>query len=83
MTTGTVKVRSFPDGAEIYMDSSPIRDTSGNVVKAPIIITDIPPGAHQVIFKMPGHYDEIKLVDVQEGAWSDVYATMRPLFPKT
>lgn len=78
MTTGTVKVYSFPDNVEIHMDGNPIRDVSGDIAKTPSIITDIPPGAHQMTFRMPGYYDEIRLVDVQAGTQSNVYVMMKP-----
>lgn len=76
--TGTIRVYSEPFGADIYLDGNLVRDQSGDVVKTPITITDVPAGAHSVIFRMPGHLDEMKTIDVGPGAWSDVTATMRP-----
>lgn len=80
--TGIIRVYSEPFGADIYLDGNPVRDQSGNTVKTPVTITDVPEGAHQVIFRMPGHLEEMKIVDVEEGAWSDVTATMRPDYSK-
>ena len=80
--TGMIRVYSFPDGASIYIDDNPVRDSSGQIVKAPVVITDVPAGARQVTFMMPGYMEETKIVDVEPNAWSDVYATMRLAFPK-
>lgn len=73
--TGTLKVYSFPDGANVYIDGKLIGST-------PIIVTDVPAGARRVTFKMPGMMDEEKIVDIHPGAWSEVDATMRPTLPK-
>ncbi len=80
--TGTIRVYSFPDGANIYIDDNAVRDQSGQIVKAPVVITDVPAGARRVTFRMPGYMEESKIVDVEPGAWSDTYATMRLEFPK-
>lgn len=77
--TGTVKAYSFPDGAEIYVDGRPAMTPTGEIAKTPVTITNVPAGVRQVTFRMPGHLEEMKLVDVEEGAWSDVSATMRPI----
>ncbi len=80
--TGTIRVYSFPDGANIYIDDNAVRDQSGQIAKAPVVITDVPAGARRVTFRMPGYMEESKIVDVEPGAWSDTYATMRLEFPK-
>lgn len=80
--TGAIKAYSFPDGAEMYIDDNPVRDPSGHIAKAPVVITDVPAGARRVSFRMSGMMEESKIVDVEPGAWSDVYATMRPEFSK-
>lgn len=72
--TGTLKIYSYPDGADIYIDGKPVG-------KTPVTIIDVPPGARHVTFKMPGMMDEEKTVDIYPGAWSDVTATMRPILP--
>lgn len=79
MATGMVKVYSFPDNVEIHMDGNPIRDASGNIARTPSIVSDIPPGAHQMTFKMLGYYDEIRLVDIRAGMQSNVYVTMKAI----
>lgn len=76
---GGIRFYSFPDAVEIYIDGDPIRDTSGNVAKTPLVMTDIPEGPHWVIFKMSGYFDEIKLVGVITNSWSDACAIMRPI----
>lgn len=80
--TGVLKAYSFPDGAEVYIDERPAMTPEGQIAKTPVTITNVPAGARQVTFKMPGHIDEMKLVDIEAGAWSEVSATMRPVIPK-
>jgi hypothetical protein len=75
---GVIRAYSEPDGANIYIDGNPVLDQSGQIVMTPIIITDVPDGVRQITFRMPGHMDEMKLVDIYPGAYSDVTATMRP-----
>ena len=66
--TGAIKAYSFPDGANIYIDDNPVRDSSGQIVKAPVVITDVPAGARRVTFRMPGMMEETKIVDIDPGA---------------
>ena len=73
--TGTLKIYSFPDGADIFIDGRPVG-------KAPTTVSNVPAGARRVTFKMPGMMIEEKIVDIVEGAWSDTYSTMRPVLPK-
>lgn len=80
--TGTIRVYSEPFGADIYIDNNPVKDQSGNIVKTPVTITDVPEGARQITFKMPGMMDEMKTVDIHSGALSSIIATMRPDFSK-
>lgn len=77
--TGSIRIYSVPEGAEIYIDGDPLRDTSGNIAKTPLILNNVNVWPHWVIFKMPGYFDEIKLVGVIEGRMSDVYAVMLPI----
>ena len=76
--TGTIRIFSEPFGADVYLDGNVVRDQSGNIVKTPVTITDIPEGSQQVIFRMPGHLEETKIVNVYPGEWSDVTVTMIP-----
>jgi len=73
--TGMVRIYSFPDGADAYINGR-------YVGKAPIVVTDVPAGVAIVGFEMPGMMLESKLVDIHPGAWSDAYATMRPVLPE-
>lgn len=79
---GVIRAYSTPDGAEVYIDGRPAIDSIGKVVKTPATIYNVPAGVRQVSFRMPGQLEEMKLVDVMEGAWSDVSVTMRPIPPK-
>lgn len=80
--TGIIRVYSDPYGAIIYIDGNPVIDQSGNIVKTPVTVTDIPVGAHQVTFIMPGYLEEMQIVHVHHRGWSDVTATMRPDYSK-
>lgn len=73
--TGVLRVYSFPDGADVYVNRRYIG-------KAPLVVTDVPAGVATITFKMTGMMDEEKIVDIVEGAWSDTYSTMRPVLPK-
>lgn len=53
-------------------------DKLGNIVTAPVTITDIPTGIKQVTFIMHGYFDETRLVDVDFEDYSDVSVTMKP-----
>lgn len=74
--TGSIRMYSIPEGAEIYIDGNPLRDTSGNIAKTPLTLTDVNAWPHWIIFKMSGYFDEIKLAGVIKGRTSDVYAIM-------
>ena len=75
---GILRVFSEPSGANICIDANPVKDAFGHHVTTPVTITDVPQGSHRVTFRLPGHLKEIKTVDITAGAYSDVYATMRP-----
>lgn len=79
---GTIRARSEPDGANIYIDDNPVLDQSENMARTPVTITDIPDGVRQVTFTMDGYFDEIIPVEVYPGECSDVTATMRPSYQK-
>lgn len=74
---GTIRVYSEPYGANIYIDGNPVLDQSGNIATTPVTITGVPDGIRQVTFTMPGNFDEMKLVDIYPGAYSDIMVTMR------
>ncbi len=79
---GILRVFSEPYGAKLCIDGNPVKDPYGNSVTTPVTITDVPEGVHQVTFRMSGHLNEIKTVDITAGAYSDVYVTMRPDYSK-
>ncbi len=70
---GIIKIYSYPDGADVYIDG-------GHIGKTPTT-ANISPGVHTVTFRMPGMMEESKLVDVHPGSWSSIDATMRPILP--
>ena len=80
--TGMIRVYSDPDGANVYIDGNPVRDSSGQLAKTPVIITDVPAGVRYVTFRMPGMMEEMETVDVGPGSYSNAYATMRPTIPE-
>ena len=73
--TGILRIYSFPEGADTYINGR-------YVGKVPLVITDVPAGVTNVAWKMPGMMDEEKIVDIVEGTWYDMNATMQPLLPK-
>jgi hypothetical protein len=75
---GSIRIYSEPDGAVIYIDGNAVLDSSGQIVRTPVYITDIPDGVRQIIFTMPGYLDEMKMVDIYPNAESNVTVTMRP-----
>jgi archaellum component FlaG (FlaF/FlaG flagellin family) len=75
---GAIRIYSEPDGAEIYIDGNAVFDQSGQIVRTPVTITDVPDGVRQIIFTMPGYIDEVKMVDIYPNAESNVTVTMRP-----
>ena len=72
--TGTLKIYSYPDGADAFIDGRPVG-------KTPTTVSNVPAGARRVTFKMPGMMIEEKTVDIHPGAWSSIDATMRPTLP--
>ncbi len=79
MGIGIINIQSTPEGAEVYMDGNSIRDTSGNVVKAPVILSYVPEGPHWFTFKMSGYFDEIKLIGSIANMQHNVNIVMRPI----
>lgn len=72
--TGTLRVYSYPDSADVFIDGRPVG-------KTPTTISGVLAGARRVTFKMPGMMIEEKTVDIHPGAWSSIDATMRPVLP--
>ena len=77
--TGIISIQSIPEGAEIHLDGNPIRTTSGNVAKAPLILSYVPEGPHWLTLKMPGYFDEIRLVGSITNMQHNVYIVMKPI----
>ena len=77
---GGLYIFSNPPGADIYMDWNPARDSTGNIVKAPAILTDIPQGLHTISFKLIGYHDDIVTTEIVGGHYSGVYGILLP-FP--
>ena len=75
---GAIRIYSEPDGANIYIDGNAVLDSSGQVVRTPVYITDVPDGVREIRFTMPGYIDEVKMVDIYPNAESNVTVTMRP-----
>ena len=67
--TGILRVYSFPDGADTYVNGR-------HIGKAPLVVTDVPAGEVNVAWEMPGMMNEEKIVDIMEGTLSDIYITM-------
>ncbi len=77
---GGLYIFSNPPGADIYMDWNPVKDSAGNIVKAPAILTDIPQGLHTISFKLTGYHDDIVTTEIVGGYYSSVYGVLLP-FP--
>lgn len=82
MTGGGIMTYSVPEGAEIYIDSSPAIYPSGGIITTPAMIREIPIGMHYITFKLPGYIDETKMAEVMEGQWTDVDAILHQELPK-
>lgn len=80
---GTIRAYSAPEGAAIHIDGNPVLDQSGNIARTPVTITDIPDGIRHVTFAMNGYFDEIIPVEVYQGEYSDVTATMNQKYEQT
>lgn len=78
-TTGDVLTNTNPQGADIYIDDFQALDENCNILRTPIIITDVPKGHRTFTFRLKGYYSETVIVDVIGGVTSDAYAV---LFPK-
>ena len=68
--TGTINVRSTPDGAAIWLDGL----NTGKVTNA--ILTGVAPGSHTVILVKEGYVDYPATVTVQAGAEAVLFATL-------
>jgi tetratricopeptide (TPR) repeat protein len=69
----TLFCESEPPGATVYLDSR----VDGAIGTAPSLLY-LAPGAHRVIFELPGFLPKIELVDVPEGGKGSVKAVLVP-----
>lgn len=51
---------SVPDSAEIYIDGTPAIYPSGEIMRTPIMISDVPVGIHYMTFKLHGSFIKMK-----------------------
>jgi hypothetical protein len=79
MTYGYMVANTIPDSAEVYMDGQPVLDTVGKIATTPVSIIDIATGIHRVTFRKQGYLDENVDVLIQNGLYSDIYATLRTM----
>lgn len=57
MSTGSITIRTNPQGAMVYVDSILATDTSGNPLLTPTVIS-IPVGMHRFQIVASGYYDD-------------------------
>lgn len=74
-----VFIDTKPSGAGIFIDDMLMVDDMCNVVKTPIIMTEVPKGLRKFTFKLLGYYNETVVVDIAEGSSNTVFSI---LFPK-
>jgi PKD repeat protein len=67
--TGTLAIRSAPDGANVYLDGERLGVT-------PLILSTVTPGTHRVLLTHSGYADYEETVQVSIGAESEVAAEM-------
>ena len=75
-TTGNISVQSTPSDAIVYLDGIMMGAT-------PILMPDIPAGAHAVRIEKPGYYPWEDTVTVTAGATTVVSITLTPVPPPT
>ena len=72
LTTGGVSVTSVPAGADVYID---------DLFKgpSPVTVSDLSPGSHTVLVRLPGYQDWSSQVLVNAGASTQVTAGLAPV----
>ena len=78
MQTGNVYLDSNPQGATLCIDAQPLIYPSGEKIRTPVLIIDIPVGYRRFAFHMPGYYRECVTADIIEEQITDIFATMIP-----
>lgn len=77
VTYGHMITSTTPEGAEIYIDGQPVLDVNGNIATTLSSVTGIITGIHTVTFKKAGYIEINTLVEIQNGLYSDIRATLR------
>jgi hypothetical protein len=78
-TYGHMVISTTPEGAEISLDGKHVLDINGNIATTPATITGIVTGIHTVTFKKDGYMSQNILVEIKNGHYSDVQATLRSI----
>ena len=78
MSTGNAYLNSDPQGATLCIDAQPLLYPTGEKVRTPVIVTDIPIGPRRFAFHMPGYYRYCTTVEVVESQTIDLFVTMIP-----
>lgn len=79
VTYGHMVTSTIPDGAEIYLDGQHVLDVNGNIATTPSTVTGIVTGLHTVTFEKDGYISVNILVEIKNGLYSDVQATLRSI----
>lgn len=77
--TGTLHIFSDPPGANIYIDRRQILDDTGNPLKTPAIVTDIPQGLHTIRFTLADYTDDYVDTGIIGGYEYSVYGVLFPV----
>jgi hypothetical protein len=78
MSTGNANIDSNPQGVTMCIDAQPVLYPTGEKVKTPILITDIPVGQHRFAFHLSGYYRECINIDIIENQTVDIFVTQIP-----
>jgi outer membrane receptor protein involved in Fe transport len=69
---GTVQLEEAPEGLSASVDGGPFEPVTGGAV-------GLPPGRHQLTLRLPGHQDDIHLIDVAANATSKLKPRLQPM----
>jgi PEGA domain len=78
MPIGNASINSNPQGATLCIDVQPVLYPTGEKVKTPVIITDIPAGLRRFAFHLPGYYRECITVNIIENQTIDIFVEQIP-----
>lgn len=79
VTYGHMVISTAPEGAEIYLDGQHVLDINGHIAMTPTTVTGIVTGIHTVTFEKVGYMSTNILVEIRNGLYSDVQATLRSI----